>query len=591
MSPSEIGFLALGIAIGVTAGAVLLAVVRPRSPLRPVVRVTVTPNALAPREARRAELALATLLAAARPGSPDEDARLDAADVPSGPASVVRSGGVEPAPGPSGEPAYRTRVSFAPLELPADAVAVAIAADGIGATSPVPAGVAVATVGERAPGARAGTVVATAPAGVAVRTRPPLPAVAPVLAVNAVGIPVVAAGSADDPRPSAVAPVRSTGAASPSTDPCQDDRTLAASACADADAARSTARQLADRHREAERALGDLRARSAQAAAVADSRRVAAEKDRLHGEFKAAHGNARSADEAEVAARDWLTAVSELNVAAREAASRAQAGAEEAQRVEDSLEALELQANAARISAERAEAACRAAREALAACEERAHMPPPPTVEEPNPLDRHWPGGAEPAFDPRPGRSAGEPALPVILRVLRGDPAARERLVARLAEGDPAAVAAWHVRIARFVDAVTARAIEAGFLEVDDDQPFWRLFTAAEQREIVLALSALGFRYDGLGGFADERIPTARDLTLAVGIAGLDRMRVRSWPGEASLRELLDGAVVRSDLWLATQADDLALGRVEAALGPRAAALDEVWDAWGRVRPAMLEER
>jgi hypothetical protein len=67
-------------------------------------------------------------------------------------------------------------------------------------------------------------------------------------------------------------------------------------------------------------------------------------------------------------------------------------------------------------------------------------------------------------------------------------------------------------------------------------------------------------------------------------------MRIRTWPGEAALSELFDGARVRSDLWLATQADDLSLGRVEAALGPRAAALDELWDAWGVARPAMLEE-
>ena len=64
--------------------------------------------------------------------------------------------------------------------------------------------------------------------------------------------------------------------------------------------------------------------------------------------------------------------------------------------------------------------------------------------------------------------------------------------------------------------------------------------------------------------------------------------------GEMAARvaaELFDGAVVRADLWLADQADDLSLTRVEAALGPRAAGLGEVWDAWGRVRPAMLEDR
>jgi hypothetical protein len=179
----------------------------------------------------------------------------------------------------------------------------------------------------------------------------------------------------------------------------------------------------------------------------------------------------------------------------------------------------------------------------------------------------------------------------LILLVLRGDSGAHEALVSSLAGSDTAARAAWHVRIAKFVDAVTARAIEDGFLDIDQENPFWRLFSGEEQREIVQALSSLGFRFDGMRGFADDRAPSARDLSLAVGYAGLDRMRIRTWPGETALASLFEGASVRADLWLATQADDLSLRRVEAALGPRAAGLAELWDSWGRVRPAMLEER
>ena len=91
-----------------------------------------------------------------------------------------------------------------------------------------------------------------------------------------------------------------------------------------------------------------------------------------------------------------------------------------------------------------------------------------------------------------------------------------------------------------------------------------------------------------MGGFADGRVPAARDLSLAVGYAGLDRMRIRTWPREAELAGLYEGVVVAADEWLADQADDLSLGRMVDALGGRAAELADLWNAWGRVRPALL---
>jgi hypothetical protein len=133
-----------------------------------------------------------------------------------------------------------------------------------------------------------------------------------------------------------------------------------------------------------------------------------------------------------------------------------------------------------------------------------------------------------------------------------------------------------------------ACAIEAGSLDLPDDDPFWQLFTHRERREIVEALSSLGFRFDGLGGFADGRVPAARDLSLAVGYAGLDPMRIRIWPREGELAALYSRAIVAADAWLATRADDLALGAVVDALGPRAEDLGEVWNAWGRIRTMLL---
>ncbi len=425
-------------------------------------------------------------------------------------------------------------------------------------------------------------------AGLAVRARPPVPETRTSMAPEPVALPIVAGRSPSGRSPksgSAAGAATSSGATA--SDACADERTRAGTACAAADAARDAARRLAEQRRDLQRAQADLQARIEEAGAVADPRQLAAEKERLHAQFTAAHTATASADEAEAAARDWLTAVSAANKAGHEAARRVQSGTEEMRRQAVAIERLDLEANGARVAAERAEDACRTAREALAACEERQRPAEPDGEAEVNPLDEHWPGGPDPSLDRQ--SAAGTERQPRILRVLRGDQAAREELVARLASGDPSAIPVWHVRIADFVDAVTARAIEDGYIDADEENAFWRLFAGDEQREIIGALSALGFRYDGMGGFADDRAPSARDLSLAVGYAGLDRMRIRSWPGEAALARLFESASVRADLWLATEADDLSLGRVEAALGQRAAALSDLWDAWGRVRPAMLE--
>jgi hypothetical protein len=177
---------------------------------------------------------------------------------------------------------------------------------------------------------------------------------------------------------------------------------------------------------------------------------------------------------------------------------------------------------------------------------------------------------------------------PVVVRILRGDRAARDRLIAALGAGDAEAERAWQARIAQLVGAITGRAIEDGYLDMPEDDTFWSMFPPRESREIVAALSALGFRFDGAGGFADERVPAQRDLSLAVGYAGLDRMRIRNWPREQELAELYRNADVAADEWLAHNAGDLTLGEMVDALGPRAGNLADVWNAWGRVRPLLL---
>ena len=74
--------------------------------------------------------------------------------------------------------------------------------------------------------------------------------------------------------------------------------------------------------------------------------------------------------------------------------------------------------------------------------------------------------------------------------------------------------------------------IEASALDFPNEHPFWGPFTRSRTATSPHALSSLGYRFDGLGGWTDGRQPSQRDLSLALGYAGLDPMRVRHWPTE-----------------------------------------------------------
>jgi hypothetical protein len=400
------------------------------------------------------------------------------------------------------------------------------------------------------------------------------------------------AGTAGD----AGAPATAALGSEPSLDrpdaggPCGGMRRAVDERCALAGVARDQARTASDALHEAQRTYDILRERVDRAASTADPRRVAAEKDHLHAAFRSATDRAAGPDETEAAARAWLDQLNALNSSVRDAARTIDAGGAELAATLPALQRRSAEADAARIAAENAEAGCREAREDLADCEERearARIVAPEPAE-PHPFDQHWPSDTPEIVEPAPAELLA--GLPLIIKVLRGDRDARERLVAELATGDQEPRAEWQLRVSRLVDAVTGRAIEDGYLDLPEDHPFWRHFDDREIRDIVGALSALGFRYDGMGGFADGRVPAARDLSLAVGYAGLDRMRIRTWPRDGELSELYARATVAGDHWLSDQAGDLSLGRMVDALGTRAAELADVWNAWGRIRPALLTE-
>jgi hypothetical protein len=394
------------------------------------------------------------------------------------------------------------------------------------------------------------------------------------------------------------APGGALSGSEPGTDPCAAARVRVDERCAVASTAADQARAAADSLREAQRAYDTLRERVERAQADADPRALAAGKDALHKQFRAATRKARGAEDTEAAAREWLTQINDLNVRVRDAQRLSDAGTAELRGALPRLERMGVEADAARISAENAAAACQDARQQLADCDEAETSRRGAVPAGPGPSG--GPGGDDDAtldddaeiggsFERQvPSTQAAIAGMSVIVKVLRGDRAARDRLVASLAAGEPDGERLWTARIAQLVGAITARAIEDGYLDMPEGDTFWSLFTPTESREIVGALSALGYRYDGAGGFADERVPAQRDLSLAVGYAGLDRMRIRNWPRERELSELYQNATVAADEWLVEHTDDLSLGQMVEALGPRAGDLAEVWNAWCRVRPAML---
>jgi hypothetical protein len=381
--------------------------------------------------------------------------------------------------------------------------------------------------------------------------------------------------------------------------PCSDERRVATERCDLAD--RLGEQAVAANHtlREQRRAYDELSLGAAQAAIVADPREIRAAKEAARVAFRRAHSAARTRDAVEAAAAEWLTEINRVNQAAREALTEGARAQDAATKLALVIERLGLEADVARINAESAGEACFLAREALAACEEAqvdrraGRVPVDPAavpLEAPRPKliggPEFEPGEVEEITPPSERVFAG--GQPRILRMLRGDGDALRIVVDELAGEDPAERGRWQLLLSELVDACVARAIEASSLEFPSDG-FWAPFSQTQGRDIATALASLGYRFDGLGGFADGRLPSQRDLSLALGYAGLDPMRMRGWPSEATMPNLFSGVRVAADEYVAATASDLTLGEMVGLLRGRAEPLAELWNNWGRIRPVLLE--
>jgi hypothetical protein len=378
--------------------------------------------------------------------------------------------------------------------------------------------------------------------------------------------------------------------------PCAEERRVADERCAVATRAREGAAAAAEALRQAQRTYDDLVTRSEQAAAASDPRAVRSAKEQAQQRFHSARAMARTHEDVEAGARTWLAEINEINQETREAALTVERSRAAATQLAPNLERLSVEADAARIAAERADEACIAAREAVAACDEASRIlaassgagrnapdhesTPRIAAATPEPEDEF-------AFSSPMRSTAGADAR--ILRILRGDEAALNEVAAQLGGSDTAARAAWQGRIAALANALVARSIEASAFEFPEEHFFWGPFNQAQNRDIAAALASLGFRSDGLGGWVDERVPSQRDLSLAIGYAGLDPMRIRHWPTESEMQELLAEVRVAADEYIAGAAGGMTLGELVTLLGRRADGLTDLWNDWGRVRPVLLE--
>jgi hypothetical protein len=400
------------------------------------------------------------------------------------------------------------------------------------------------------------------------------------------------------------------------TDPCSPLRRIADERCAVATGARARAATAADALAAAQHAYDEHIAAAERAAAAADQRSMRSAKEAAQQVFRDARAAAHSKEAVEAAARDWLTEINRINHSARDGSVQLERERQTAAALVATIERLTVDAETARIAADAADVGCAAARRSVAECERaedarqrdarnRDSDATPDTVaaaaapsaaidvdaelpEAPATVPFGAPDAAPDDDSELEVAMRAKGPEPAIIRLLRGDRAAFDRLVAELAGSDPAARREWQLAIAGLVDAIVARAIEASILTFPPDHPFWGAYTRPQQRDIAAALSSLGFRFDGLGGWTDDRVPSQRDLSLAVGYAGIDPMRTRRWPTEEETADMFRGVVVAADEYLTGAAGGLTLGEMLSALGRRADALTEIWNEWARLRPLLL---
>jgi hypothetical protein len=320
---------------------------------------------------------------------------------------------------------------------------------------------------------------------------------------------------------------------------------------------------------------------SAEAAADPGPRRV--EKALAREAYQRALEVATTDGARQDAAAAWATAIDRLNRQGRLAAraqSRARARLAAAQEALTATERLE---QTARFRAEAAQAACLEGRVRLAACEERVSDVPVGATSS-------GPDSPATGHAARIGEVPGPRPL-VIEAMVAGDADALERAVVTIAERAVLSPAEVRLQLRELIDGVVAAAADAGYLVFDASYPLWAELTYEESRDVVVALARLGFQPEPRAGWRSGRQPAGTDLAMALGYAGMDVRYVRTLPGSVELAAMPASIGVDARAFLAAHAADLGVDQLVRLLGPRAAAMESLWDAWGQVRPVLFSER
>jgi hypothetical protein len=360
----------------------------------------------------------------------------------------------------------------------------------------------------------------------------------------------------------------------PPPDPCEPERTAVTVASEHAGRQRAVVLAAGERLAAQQRAYDEHVVRRDTAAAALDPRAVRAAKDLAQARFHQERQRASDRAGRDQAAAAWLHEIDEINARIREAAATLDRETAEVPGLLRQLERAGYEADGARLAAHRAADALLTARLSLSACEERERVGAP--------------AGGRPVRPP-----VGRPdhrGLRVIGRLLQGDHAAMTSLVDALGGSDLDERRRWQLLVSDLVDAIVSRAIDAASLEFPDRHVLWGSLPASARRDVAAALGALGFRFDGLGGFTDGRVPSQRDLSLAVGQAGVEQNQVRPWPAEADLPLLYRNVRVDAAGFVDAEAGGLTLGEMVELLGRRAEPLAELWNAWGRIRPLLADD-
>jgi hypothetical protein len=368
----------------------------------------------------------------------------------------------------------------------------------------------------------------------------------------------------------------------PLAGPCAGARNDVDSRCAEAERLAQAAVAHQQRLREVKQQLMETVGIREADARVRDRRQLVAAKDAARASYHSSVAEARDRSDIHEAARVWLREIDRLNRQLSVAEQRAEQVARRAAELEKSLPGIELAADAARIAAEAAHVTCLDARRALAACEEEAQRA----------IRAAAPPAAARPVDASAGVSAtaarGSRGTRAITLVLRGDREALLALALRMAEETGVEAGRLQLLLLELREQISARALEENALRFPDDHPFWSQFPANDRREVAASLAAMGYRFDGRAAWLDGRMPTTREIALALSHVGYDPLTLRRPPSREAIESLWQGTVVMVEDFLAVQAPSLELDEIMVCLGKRAPRLTELWDMWGRLRQLLL---